>query len=111
MSKPCDVVKRSKALLADISPGPWRYDVMGAATIETVYENGVRTEWAHDYTAICGLRGADGLSVPRQGEAAYGRAQPRPSADLVFLAAAPDLVRELIAEVQRLRSVAQRKAT
>lgn len=93
-----DVVEQAKAALEGVTCGPWKWtdhrvpDLMGRAGEPGVYEYDVEVLEA-GHQGECGCRSACTL------ELAVG------NADRAFIAAARDLVPELVAEVERLRAV------
>lgn len=75
-----DIVQRAQAALAGITPGPWKID-------------------EHDESALTSI-----VSVADDRLGGWVEVARSLGDDARFIAAAPDLVRELLAEVEKLRS-------
>lgn len=87
MSEP-DVVTRAKAAMEGIAPGPWELELVDGEPVEHWHFNYDSTEGWYDVVG------------PNGGWMAH--CQDIPAAR--FIAAARDLVPELIAEIERLRA-------
>jgi hypothetical protein len=81
-----DITERAARLLANVTPGPWEW---GADNQHMMVRHS-----KHDVTWV--------IDVEYEHHGGGGTLEVSP-ADAAFIAAAPDLVRELLAEVTRLR--------
>lgn len=84
-----DLVERAKAALQDVTPGPWVWDSEGYMGCGQVY-----TE--DEDLLCCNIAAPSGDLYPRSGYS--------PRDDMKFIAAARQLVPELVAEIERLRA-------
>lgn len=95
-----DVMDRAKAMLETITPGPWQVDNHEADDYDRM------TVGAGTYLASPGQYTSTDLihEVDTYGIELESKDYTQITADAVFIATAPELVAELMAEVQRLRA-------
>ena len=88
---PEEITARAERLLANVTPGAWTWERNGEDYVDLYAEN---------------EGGIDNVLRPLSGEPYVGAETiVENPADAAFIAAAPQLVRDLVAEVKRLRAI------